>query len=253
MSWFQPTEVSAEAPVRLFLFPHAGSGGTIYRNWHTLLPADFARQIVQLPGREKRRGERAFTDIEPLVEALYDALLGELDDRPFAFFGHCLGAQLAYRVAVCMERDGETPPILIGASGWAPEGFLQSTYEQSQMPEPELIEWMQTLGSFPEEGYGNPDVVAMIIPALRADLAVCSTYVDDGARVSCPIVSFSGKADPLMLPGAMASWTTRSSAYLGNSEFPGDHFYIDDPGHALAVTSDLTRHIERRLAARAAR
>ncbi|GLZ42505.1 alpha/beta fold hydrolase [Actinokineospora sp. NBRC 105648] len=247
-SWFEPAEVGADAPLRLFLFPHAGSGGAIYRNWDGLLTPDFAQQIVSLPGREKRFGEDAFMEIEPLVDALYDALLDELDDRPYAFFGHCLGAQLAYRVAVCLRRDGERGPILIGASGWSPEGFQQATYEQSQMPEPDLIEWMKTLGSFPEEVYGDPQVMQMIIPALRADLAVVSTYVDDAAEVDIPLVSYSGKQDPLMSPGAMVAWQTRTTEYLGNSEFTGDHFYIDNPDHAVAVTADLTRHLVRRLA-----
>jgi len=234
--------------MRVFLFPHAGSGGTIYRNWGGLLPAEFAQQVVVLPGREKRLDETAFTSVEPLVEAVYEALLAELDYRPFALFGHCLGAQLAYRVAVCMERDGEAPPSLVGVSGWAPEGFQQATYEQSQMPEPEMITWMKTLGSFPAEVYANPQILAMVIPALRADLAVFSTYVDDCAAVACPLVSYSGRSDPLMAPGAMGSWTSRARHYLGNSEFPGDHFYIDTPDHAVAVTADLTRHLRRRLA-----
>lgn len=247
-NWFETAPGRSDAPLRLYLFPHAGSGGTIYRNWDKLLPSDIAQHVVCLPGRERRFAETAYTEIEPLVEALYEAVLDDLDDRPYAFFGHCLGAQLAYRVAVCMRRDGERGPLLIGASGWAPEGFQQATYEQSQMPEPDLIEWMKTLGSFPEEVYGDPEVMARIIPALRADLAVVSTYVDDAAEVTAPLVSYSGKSDPLMYSGAMASWRTRTVEYLGNSEFVGDHFYIDDPGNAVAVTADLIRHLERRLA-----
>ncbi|MGQ0838306.1 thioesterase II family protein [Actinokineospora sp.] len=247
-SWFENAAGRHDAPLRVFLLPHAGSGGTIYRNWGGLLPPDFAQQIVCIPGRERRFAETAFMDIEPLVEALYEAILDELDDRPYAFFGHCLGAQLAYRVGVAMRRDGERGPILIGASGWSPEGFQQSTYEQAMMPEPDLIEWMKTLGSFPAEVYGDPQVMAMIIPALRADLAVVSTYVDDGAEVDVPLVSYSGKSDPLMAPRAMDSWQTRTTEYLGNSEFTGDHFYIDNPDHAVAVTADLTRHLQRRLA-----
>lgn len=247
-TWFQPAEVGSDASLRLLLFPHAGSGGTIYRNWGGLLPGEFAQQVVVLPGRERRLDETAFTAVDPLVEAVYDALLAELDDRPYALFGHCLGAQLAYRVAVCMERDGEPSPLLVGVSGWAPEGFQQATYEQSQMPEPEMITWMQTLGSFPAEVYSNPQMMAMVIPALRADLAVFSTYVDDAAPVGCPLVSYSGRSDPLMAPGAMASWKSRAHRYLGNREFPGDHFYIDTADHAVAVTADLARHLQRCLA-----
>src|SRR5258705_13037127 len=101
----------------------------IYRDWDGLLPPDIGHQIVRLPGREVRRNEQAFLEIEPLVEALYEAVVAELDDRPYAFFGHCLGAQLAYRVTVAIERDGGTPPLLVGASGWPPVGFSMTTME----------------------------------------------------------------------------------------------------------------------------
>ena len=244
--WFLP-EPDPQAPARLFLFPHAGSGGMIYRSWPPLLPEDVAYQIVQLPGRELRRNEPTFRQIEPLVDALYEAIADELDERPFAFFGHCLGAQLAYRVTLELERDGLRGPVLIGASGWTPVGFSMTTMEQARMPEDELIGWMKTLGSFPEDVYDDPDTLAMIIPALRADMEVSATYIDDGAGISSPIVAYSGKSDPLMPWQAMAAWTSRTPKYLGNSTFSGGHFYIDDEEHRLAVIADYTRHLRREL------
>jgi surfactin synthase thioesterase subunit len=250
--WFLP-EADPVAPVRLFLFPHAGSGGLIYRPWPELLPDDVAYQVVQLPGREMRRNERSFREIEPLIEALYEALTDELDERPFAFFGHCLGAQLAYRVTVALERDGRRGPVLLGTSGWTPVGFSMTTMEQARMPEPELIEWMKTLGSFPAETYDDRELLAMIIPALRADIEVSATYVDDGAAVSCPIVAYCGRSDPLMPAAAMSAWIQRTPGFLGNSTFPGGHFYIDHHEHRVAVVTDFVRHLARQTPADATR
>ncbi|MFJ1996506.1 alpha/beta fold hydrolase [Streptomyces sp. DASNCL29] len=244
--WFQPAETDPEAASRLFLFPHAGSGASIYRDWPPLIPGDIAHQTVQLPGRQDRLGEETFVEMVPLVEALCEALLAELDDRPYAFFGHCLGAQLAYRIAVELEARGERGPVLLGASGWAPEGFLTVTLEQANMPEEELLAWIRSLGSVPKEIMDDPKALATVIPAMRADLAVVASYVDDAARVPCPVATYSGRSDQLMQHGAMESWTPRTPSYLGNSEFQGDHFYIND--NALAVVSDLVRHL-RRLAA----
>jgi surfactin synthase thioesterase subunit len=242
--WFLP-EADPVAPIRLFLFPHAGSGGLIYRSWPTLLPGDIGYQVVQLPGREMRRNEPSFREIEPLIEALYQALADELDERPYAFFGHCLGAQLAYRVTVALERDGFRGPVLLGASGWTPVGFSMTTMEQARMPEPELIEWMKNLGSFPADTYDDPELLAMIIPALRADIEVSATYVDDGAPVGCPIVAYSGRSDPLMPPQAMSAWIQRTPGFLGNSTFPGGHFYIDHHENRMAVITDFVRHLMR--------
>jgi surfactin synthase thioesterase subunit len=245
--WFQPPDPDLDAPLRLFLFPHAGSGGLIYRDWPGLLPTDLAAQPVQIPGRELRRAEPPFLHIEPLVSALHEALVAELDDRPFAFFGHCLGAQLAYRVTLELDRHGDPLPLLIGASGWTPVGFSMTTMEQAHMPQPELVSWMKNLGSFPAEVYDDPALLDMIVPALRADLEVSATYVDDGAAVPCPIVAYSGKSDPLMAPESMLAWDSRTPDYLGNSTFPGGHFYIDHADHAVAVIGDYTRHLRREL------
>jgi surfactin synthase thioesterase subunit len=245
--WFEPAEIDPDAALRLFLFPHAGSGVSIYKEWDALLPRSVAHQCVQLPGRQQRLGEQAFTEMTPLLDTLCEAVAAELDDRPYAFFGHCMGAQIAYRLAAMLERDGQQTPVLIGASGWAPEGFRTPTLEHSRLPEAELRQWIVDLGSLPADVRHDEELLAIVIPALRADLAVCATAVDRGEKVCCPVVSYGGRTDPLMFPGAMASWTDRTASYLGNSEFPGGHFYIDD--HAQTVTSDLTRHLQRLVAA----
>ncbi|AGL15855.1 thioesterase II family protein [Actinoplanes sp. N902-109] len=242
--WLHPAEPGPDAAIRLFLLPHAGSGAIIYRDWQNLLPPDIAAQAVTLPGRHHRREEASYAEWDPLLQALYEALDGELDDRPYAFFGHCMGAQLGYRLTRMIEAAGRPAPVLLGMSGWAPEGFFQPTEEQSRMPEPEMVEWIKKLGSFPAEIYDNPEMLALVVPALRADLAVCAEYRDDGAPVGCPVVSYGGRSDPLMQRrDAMDSWISRTPVYLGHSEFSGGHFYIDT--HAQAVTVDFTRHLHR--------
>lgn len=242
--WFHPVEPDPDAGIRLFLLPHAGSGAIIYRDWGDLLPSDISPQAVTLPGRHNRHEEETYEDFEPLLDGLYEAVLDEIDDRPFAFFGHCLGAQLAYRLTVRLEREGERCPLVLGTSGWSPVGFYQPTEEESRLPDAEMLEWIKRLGSFPAEVYDNPEMLAMVIPALRADLRVSAQYVDDGAGVSCPLASYGGNTDPLQqAPDAMSHWAPRSPRYLGHSEFPGGHFYIDN--HALAVTTDFARHLHR--------
>lgn len=247
--WFQPAQADPDAALRLFLFPHAGSGASIYKDWPSLLPADVAHHCVQLPGRQDRAGEKSFFEMTPLVATLHQAVTAELDDRPYAFFGHCMGAQIAYRLAIELQRAGATGPVLVGVSGWAPEGFRTPSLEQARMPVDELMEWIRTLGSVPKEIMEDPRAMAMIIPAMRADLEVVASYEDDEAVLTCPVVAFSGRDDQLMTPGAMESWRPRTPLFLGNSEFPGDHFYMNDIDHTIVVVTDLIRHLRRRAAA----
>lgn len=246
--WFHPLEPSPDASVRLFMLPHAGSGAVIYRDWESLLPDFIAPQAVTLPGRHNRREEESFETWDEVLDGLHDAVLDDLDDRPFALFGHCLGAQLAFGLTQRLERENGPRPLMIGMSGWSPVGFFQPTEEQSRMPDAEMVEWIKKLGSFPAEIYDNPEMLALVVPALRSDLRVSAQYVDAGTGVQCPLASYGGREDPLQeSPDAMSHWVRRSPAYLGHSEYSGGHFYIDS--HAEAVTTHFAQRLQR-LAAR---
>src|SRR5437899_6413733 len=143
--WLRPADGDRDAATRLFLFHHSGGSAAMYREWLPLLPSDVDGRCVQLPGRQERRDEIPYTRLAPLVAALVDVLGAELDGRPFALFGHSMGALLAYRVAVELARDGRGP-ALVAASGWAPEGFRRPSVAPSDEA---LVEAMVLLGSLP--------------------------------------------------------------------------------------------------------
>jgi surfactin synthase thioesterase subunit len=240
--WFQPAEADPEASVRLFLFPYAGGNAPrMQREWQDLFPADVAVQSLQLPGRLDRRSEPPFLRMGPLIEAMCEAIAAEVDDRPYAFFGHSMGALLAYRVAVAMALEASGGPVLVASAGWSPEGFAMPTREQIDLPQDELVRWIVGLGSVPAELYQDPELLALTLPATRADLTACLEYVDDGAQVACPVVTYTGRSDPLVASDAMQAWAARCPVYLGNREFPGGHFFIHDA--ALAIAADLTGHL----------
>jgi len=240
--WLQPSEVDPDVDLRVFLFHYAGGGASIWKGWSELMP-DVGVQTIQYPGRQERIGETAYTDMDELVEAIRVELANEVDDRPYAFLGHCMGSQVAYRTAVAIERAGDTGPALLGLAAWSPVGFRTVSPEQADMNQEELLGWVRSLGSLPEDAYADPDLVALLVPVMRADLLACASYVDDGAMVSCPIVTYSAKEDPLLPRGANVAWATRTADYLGNVEFPGGHFFIHH--EELSITTDFVRLFRR--------
>lgn len=242
--WFTPGEAPPDARVRLFLLPHAGSGAAVYRRWGRLLPAGIGAQAVTLPGRQNRRTEPLPTDWEELVDELHRAMVAELDDRPYALFGHCLGAQLAYRLAVALEADGHQPPELVGVSGWAPRGFFRAPADHHLIPRHEMVDWIVNLGAIPAEIREDTDMLDLVLPPVIADFRVAAQYQDDGASIGCPLVSYGGRSDSLREdPTAMDSWQTRSRHYLGHHEYPGGHFYVNE--QAPAVAADLAGELIR--------
>jgi surfactin synthase thioesterase subunit len=246
--WFAPAEPPPEARTRLFLLPHAGSGAAAYRGWRRLLPEDIGTQAVTLPGRQARRAEPLPVDWDTLLDDLYQAMLATLDDeRPYALFGHCIGAMLAYRLTVRLEAEGDPPPSLLGMSGWTPVGFYRAPSDYDQLSVDEFGGMVRDLGAFPEELWADPDMLELVLPPVVADFRLAAQYQDDGAVVNCPLVSYAGRSDPLLTePDAMMAWTGRSRRYLGHQDYPGNHFYISD--HAAAVMSDFARRLTRIIA-----
>jgi surfactin synthase thioesterase subunit len=243
--WFSPAEPPPQARIRLFLMPHAGSGAAAYRGWSRFLPADIGAQAVTLPGRQSRRAEPLPQDWETLLDDLHRAMVATLDDeRPYAMFGHCIGATLAYRLAVRLEAHGDPPPSLLGMSGWAPKGFYRAPAGYDKLSMDEFGGLFKDLGAFPAELWADPDMLDLVLPPVIADFRVAAQYQDDGAVVDCPLVSYAGQSDPLLVePDAMMAWTERSRRYLGHHEYPGDHFYVSN--HAPAVMSDFARRLMR--------
>jgi surfactin synthase thioesterase subunit len=245
VNWFSPAQPPREARIRLLLMPHAGSGAAAYRGWNRLLPSEVAAQALTLPGRQSRRGEPLPVDWETLLDDLHSAVLDTVDDeRPYAMFGHCIGAMLAYRLAVRLEADGDPSPLLLGMSGWAPRGFFSAPAGHEKLSMDEFGGMFKDLGAFPEELWTDPDMLDLVLPPVIADFRIAVQFQDDEAVVDCPLVSYAGTADPLLVePEAMKVWAERSRQYLGHHVYPGGHFYVNE--HAPAVLSDFTRRLMR--------
>jgi surfactin synthase thioesterase subunit len=243
--WFSPAQLPEQAKIRLLLMPHAGSGAAAYRTWNRLLPAEVGAQGLTLPGRQSRRAEPLPVDWETLLDDLHEAVLAIVDDgRPYAMFGHCTGAMLAYRLAVRLEAEGDPPPSLLGMSAWAPRGFFTAPPGHENLSMDEFGGMFKDLGAFPEELWTDPDMLDLVLPPVIADFRIAVQYKDDEAVVECPLVSYAGGSDPLLVdPDAMTVWRERSRQYLGHQVYPGNHFYVSE--HAAAVMSDFSRRLTR--------
>src|SRR2546423_1073197 len=97
-AWVRSFEPNPHARMRLFCFPHAGAGALSFRRWVELLPQEIELCAIQLPGREDRFREPPFTDVDALVLALRQVLYPYELSRRFAFYGHSMGALVAYEL-----------------------------------------------------------------------------------------------------------------------------------------------------------
>lgn len=85
--------------VRLFCLPHAGGSASLFRTWQAELGQDIEVCPVQLPGRENRLREPPLRALPDVIAPLVD-VLAKHTDKPYALFGHSMGALLADRKSV---------------------------------------------------------------------------------------------------------------------------------------------------------
>ncbi|HET8840910.1 MAG TPA: thioesterase domain-containing protein, partial [Ktedonobacteraceae bacterium] len=113
--WLPWPSTRPQAKLRLFCFPYAGGGASMFRNWTRDLPPEIDVRPVQLPGRERRLMEDPYHHLTPLVAAVEHALLPYLLE-PFAFFGHCLGALVAFELSRRLRDEHKQLPTALFVS-----------------------------------------------------------------------------------------------------------------------------------------
>src|SRR5215207_163972 len=107
--WFSAAQPNSRASVRLFCFPYAGGDAQVYRAWSRHLPPSVEVLAARLPGRGPRIKEAPFRDLAPLIVAVASAVAPYLD-RPFAFFGHSMGALISFELARLLRERGVCGP-----------------------------------------------------------------------------------------------------------------------------------------------
>jgi len=241
--WVALCRPRAGAAQRLFCFPHAGGGATAYRRWLTAFPEDLEVCPVQLPGREQRLREAPFHSMEALLEPLLAGLLPWLD-RPFSFFGHSMGAAIAFELAHRLRAAGlPTPQRLLVSGRRAPgrPGHDETTYH---LPGPAFLDKLAALNGSPREVLDNAELMALMLPMLRADFQLIETYRATPVRIplDCPLTAFGGVDDPKASREDLLAWRELSHGPFRLQLFPGGHFYLQqDPAPLLqAVQRELT-------------
>lgn len=231
------------ARVRLFCFAHAGGGSAFFRPWRLALAPRIEVCPVILPGREARVHELPYRRIEQVLDPLCRALDPHLD-RPYAFFGHSLGAILAYEVARrCSVGSGSGPLALVVSGRRAPRLPSRRPF-LSALPDPEFLEAVGALGGTPPEVLGEPRLIQMVLPALRSDFELNEAYRPlPGPRLRCPVAAYLGADDPEVDRGELLGWHEETSGDFTLRVFSGGHFYLKG-GRAdvcTAVCQDLDR------------
>jgi len=224
-SWIAFRKLNPQARLRLFCFPYAGTGDSIFRTWPDGLPADVEVCPVQFPGRGTRLMETPFTQLSHLVQALAQALVPLLD-KPFAFFGHSMGALVGFELARQLRRQSGVQPVRLFVSAARAPQIPHRDRPIHALPEGEFLAELRRLNGIPEKVLEEAELMQIMLPVLRADFAVYETYVySTEPPLHCPISTFGGLQDQRVSRGDLEAWRNQTNGSFSLRMFPGDHFF----------------------------
>jgi medium-chain acyl-[acyl-carrier-protein] hydrolase len=216
--------------MRLFCLPHAGGGAIGFRAWSAAMPASVQVCPVLLPGREMRRAEPAYADLETLVDAIATQLQPWLD-LPFAIFGHSMGSLLAFEWVRRLERGGQSMPEWLFLSGRrAPDSPPDGNHLHA-LPDSQFLEQLTSLyQGIPQEILRDPELMEVFLPILRADISVVESYgYEEDEPLDCPITVFAGTQDASVTWDQLLDWKRQTRQRFAVQLLPGGHFYPQEP------------------------
>ncbi len=213
--------------VRLVCFPHAGGSASFFFPLSAALSSSAEVAAIQYPGRQDRRSEPNIDNIPELADAIFQAVR-PLAERPLVFFGHSMGAVLAYEVACRLEEAGAAPLTRLYVSGRrAPSRHRRETVHERG--DEGVIAELRQLSGTNQAILGDPEMLEMILPALRADYRAIETYRDTTSRtVRAPIIAVIGEDDPKVTSEEAKAWAEHTTGPFDLRTFPGGHFYLAD-------------------------
>lgn len=245
-SWLPYPARDNGVALRLFCFPHAGGGASAFREWTKSMTGEVEACPVQPPGREDRIQEPFCTDIAMLMADLADALLPRLD-VPFALVGNSVGAIVAFELArYLQDMRGLLPERLIVAGSAAPHRLPADLPKVEELSDAELAESLAAkYGGIPAPLLRFPELLAIFIPVMRADLAMLQNYrAPDLPALACPVTALVGEEDPL-LPELVAEWRAVTTAAFDHVTVPGGHFALFDNGDRVTAMLKASRALSR--------
>jgi pyochelin biosynthesis protein PchC len=225
--WIRSYHSAPNSRVTLVCFPHAGGSASYFFPVSAALAPDEVQVLaIQYPGRQDRRSEPCVKSIDELAGQIYEVLAPQLRG-PFAFFGHSMGAALAFEVARKIEtRGGQGPAVLFVSGRRAPSRTREESVHLRD--DAGIVREMRALGGTDTRVFDDPDLLEMVMPALRADYEAIELYrCGVGATISSPIAILTATDDPKTTVPEAQAWQDHTSGEAELHTFTGGHFYLE--------------------------
>ena len=225
--WLIRKQANPNAHIRLFCFPYAGGGASVFQNWLNYCPKQVELWAIQLPGRETRLQETAITSLKSLINRLIPILTPYLD-QPYAFFGHSMGSLISFELTRELAKTRQNLPQHLFMSGFRAPQIVNPDLPIHRLGDEQFLTALGHFQGTPETLLKNPDLMAAFLPILRADFKLLETYsYQQGQPLNCPITVFGGHNDAKVSADQLQQWQLQTNQDFVLHTLPGGHFFIN--------------------------
>jgi medium-chain acyl-[acyl-carrier-protein] hydrolase len=219
-----------EARVRLFCLPFAGGSAAVFHGWGERLKPEIEVWAAQPRARGMRFRETPLASVSEMAEEYLAAMrpgLTAAGARPYAFYGHSLGGLLAFELTRRLQAESLPLPehLFIGATVPPHMGLIHERI--GHLEDTAFVEAIQArYGGIPAEVLGEPELLAMFLPALKSDFAAYEGHRHRPGKISVPMTVFAGAGDMASTAALLEEWDRYTSGPFELRVIPGDHFFL---------------------------
>ena len=227
--WIIRPQVREDATLQLVCLPQAGGNAWSYRQWAERLPSEIELLAIQYPGHGDRLGEEPRREFDRLLSGITRYLAPELD-RPYAIFGHSMGALLAFETGRALEAMDVAPAEHVFLSGYNAPGGLSISDGGTpvhEMSDSQLLERIKALDCTPREILEDQEMRVLLLRMIRADSAICESHVlHDRTPLASPVTVLGGTDDPRTSESGLRAWQEFTSGAFDIRWFEGNHGFL---------------------------
>lgn len=219
--------MNSSKQVQLFLFPYSGVGGSFYESYSTVSHPSLSVHYLQYPGRDQYLNAVPINNIPDIAEWVisnYRDLFAT--QKPMIYFGHCLGALVAYHVCIRLKSLNGPPPLHFFASGCPAPHVHQVESPISDFKSLDFLKALQNMHHF-QDIESTKSAANITLAALKSDFKAYESYIlDKLVPLDCPITIFHGNDDRYVSTHNILAWRDLSNKKFQVYELDGHHLFI---------------------------
>jgi acyl transferase domain-containing protein/surfactin synthase thioesterase subunit len=226
-SWIAYHKPKPNSYLRLFCFHPWGSSASIFKNWSDELPPHIEVLPIQLPGRQQRLKEKPFTEFVTLIQVLGDFIHPYLD-KPFAFYGHSMGALIAFELAYVVKQKYNINPQYLFLGGAQPPSDVSFLNRIENLSQNQTLNYLLDISEIPEAIYNDKSLVEEFMEIFKADLQLLQSYCHkEQEPLDCPIYIFGGVDDASISEKQLSLWYRYTQNTFKLQMLPGKHMFLN--------------------------